>query len=323
MPEQTQAPPDADHEDLIEEVVAWGASPMTRRRFLGVTLTIAALAAACQSAAETTPRPNSPLPIPVQYPEVPYPPAVPPSPNTLAFFSPHEMLTVDAIIARILPGTADDPGAREADVANFIDKALAFNEGYNEPTYHQAPFAQKTEPGKEPPGPAPDKSVIYVLKDELERYGYQAKMTPREIYRAGLAEVDAYAHTKFSKDFVDLTEDQQDTIVGDMADDKATGFDKPSAKDFFDRLQTDTVNGLFADPAYGGNRDMVGWKLIGYPGAQRAYTPIDLHTEGNVRPPQSLAMLHNFHPGQPANADVIVPSSGPDQNSYKPNNGGR
>ena len=35
-------------------------------------------------------------------------------------------------------------------------------------------------------------------------------------------------------------------------------------------LLNDTNEGMFADPIYGGNRDFAGWKLIGYPGAQRA-----------------------------------------------------
>jgi gluconate 2-dehydrogenase gamma chain len=29
---------------------------------------------------------------------------------------------------------------------------------------------------------------------------------------------------------------------------------------------------MFCDPAYGGNRDGVGWKLIGFPGAQWGYS---------------------------------------------------
>ncbi len=56
--------------------------------------------------------------------------------------------------------------------------------------------------------------------------------------------------------------------------------------------------------------DMVGWTMIGYPGAQRAYTPVDLNTEGNIRPPQSIAQMHMFNPGQNANPNVIVPPSG-------------
>jgi gluconate 2-dehydrogenase gamma chain len=90
----------------------------------------------------------------------------------------------------------------------------------------------------------------------------------------------------------------------------ATGFSDPTNRVFFKTLRDDVIEGMFADPVYGGNKNMVGWKLIGYPGAQRAYTPVDMHTEGNVRPPQSIAEMHMFHPGQDVNPDVIVPPSG-------------
>ncbi len=35
--------------------------------------------------------------------------------------------------------------------------------------------------------------------------------------------------------------------------------------DFFALLLQNTQEGFFADPIYGGNRDMAGWKLVGFP----------------------------------------------------------
>jgi hypothetical protein len=57
---------------------------------------------------------------------------------------------------------------------------------------------------------------------------------------------------------------------------------------------------------------MVGWKLIGYPGAQRAYTTLDMRDEAYFtrREPQSLFMLHPFNPGEPSHPDAILPVSG-------------
>mgnify|MGYP006391308779 CR=1 FL=1 len=40
---------------------------------------------------------------------------------------------------------------------------------------------------------------------------------------------------------------------------------------FFETLLANTIEGWFADPAYGGNRDMAGWKMIGFPGARYDY----------------------------------------------------
>jgi len=295
-------------------------SGLSRRGFLKAAglLTAAGMAASCGAEPNPNPKPTE-VPVQNQYAEVPYPPSTPYPENVLTFFSPDEAKTVEALTARILPGTPDDPGAREAGVTNYIDKMLGFLEGFDEPTYFQPPFAQTYE-GDNPPPEANQPGqyqVVYVKKDELERYGYQSNQRPREIYRLGVASVDRYAKEKFQKKFVDLSEDQQDQIVGDLAEGKATGFDHPSAKDFFKRLRDDTINGMFSDPAYGGNRDMVGWKLIGYPGAQRAYTPHDLKTEQAPRPPQSLAMMHHFHPGEPSNPDVVLPVSG--SNEHRPN----
>jgi gluconate 2-dehydrogenase gamma chain len=91
-------------------------------------------------------------------------------------------------------------------------------------------------------------------------------------------------------------------------------FDKNlSALSFFHNLRRHTAEGMFSDPVYGGNRNMVGWKLIGYPGAQRAYEPWEFQQEGTDRKPQSIMDMQAFNPGQPANADVALPVSGSKQ----------
>jgi hypothetical protein len=36
---------------------------------------------------------------------------------------------------------------------------------------------------------------------------------------------------------------------------------------------------MFADPVYGGNKDFNGWKLVGFPGGQAVYTPVDLQNK--------------------------------------------
>lgn len=57
------------------------------------------------------------------------------------FFNNHERATVDAIVSRIFPGDADDPGAHEAGVVFYIDRSLGgSNLGYTLKTYTQGPF---------------------------------------------------------------------------------------------------------------------------------------------------------------------------------------
>jgi hypothetical protein len=294
-----------------------GLSTVSRRTFLKIASAFVAVSsigvvAGCDSS-PVPPEPVSDLMGAADnvYPEVPVDPMVAPSPNILKVFSVHEAQTVEALTARIMPGTPADPGAREAGVVTYIDNMLAFNEGYDEPTYRQAPFAETYTDNAPINSATPGQyQVIYVAKDQIARYGYQSIMTPRETYRAGLVALDQYAKSKFNANFADLTDDQQDQIVADLADDKATGFSSPSGADFFKLVRTDTINGMFSDPGYGGNQGMVGWLLIGYPGAQRAYTADDIRTEGHVRAPQSMAQMSQSRPGQAANADVIMPQSG-------------
>lgn len=246
-----------------------------------------------------------------QYPEVPVAPAQPP-PATLQVLTPEQARTIDALVARIYPGDASDPGAHELGVVNFIDNMLAFHEGGVEPHYGEQPHAKAYE-GDQPPDQKSDElgPIIWVKKEELPRYGSQSTLKLLDRYRNGVGYVNAYSKSKFGKEYADLQPDQQDQVIKDMISDAAKDFFKdPSDTAFFQMLQTHTIQGLFADPAYGGNKDMIGWKQIGYPGAQRAFTPDDMDREGPVRPPQSLAMLHAFHGGMKSNAGVIAPQSG-------------
>ena len=58
---------------------------------------------------------------------------------------------------------------------------------------------------------------------------------------------------------------------------------------FFQALLAITIEGYFCDPVYGGNKDMVSWKLIGFPGAYANYYElVDQHGIAFNRPPISL-----------------------------------
>jgi hypothetical protein len=46
---------------------------------------------------------------------------------------------------------------------------------------------------------------------------------------------------------------------------RATGF-SPNAKAVFEMIRTHAVQGMFGDPAHGGNTNFVGWKLVRFPG---------------------------------------------------------
>jgi gluconate 2-dehydrogenase gamma chain len=85
--------------------------------------------------------------------------------------------------------------------------------------------------------------------------------------------LNAYTEERYGKKFFELSEEDQDTLVGTLERGEVPGFGEGSeAGDFFTMVWSHTVEGMFSDPAYGGNRNAVGWKLIGFPGAQYGYT---------------------------------------------------
>jgi gluconate 2-dehydrogenase gamma chain len=249
-----------------------------------------------------------------------------------SFFTADEAIAVEAITARFVPGTPDDPGAREACVTGFIDSKLARYQSFATPTYFKGPFAKPVP--KKSTGPQEHAAkTIFVAKSEADRYGFQSSLTPQETYRLGLAILDGLMRSEHGAPFVSLPETTQDDVLGLMeafgplSDDpkKAKAqlalqnspagkamkkaFVKPTPYGFFSAVLEDTYEGMFADPIYGGNRDFAGWKLVGYPGAQRAYTPAELTQGPNRRTVQGLAQMPAMHPGVPA-PDVILPVSG-------------
>ena len=78
------------------------------------------------------------------------------------------------------------------------------------------------------------------------------------------------------KPFAQLTAPQQDEVITALEGGKATGFTWPSAQAFFNTVRTHTMEGMFADPVYGGNKDFAGWQLIGFPGAVPIFSPQDM-----------------------------------------------
>ena len=174
------------------------------------------------------------------------------------------------------------------------------------------------------PAAAADANAVYVPASDIKRYGYQSQLTPLQVYRTGIAAVDRFANMRYEADFIALSPDQQDTLIGDMANGKAEGFpDEVSGAAFFHNLRLGTSEGMFADPVYGGNRNMVGWLLVGFPGAQRAYQPYEFQRDGTDRKPQSILQMEAEMAGQPmSNDNAIYPVSGTDQHEDEPHHRG-
>jgi len=192
------------------------------------------------------------------------------------YFTAFQAGIIIAACARIIPTDSNGPGATEAGVVYFIDRQLSDLYGVSGRRYEQGPFATG----------APTQ-------------GDQSGMLMRDRYRLGILGIENYAQQLYQLSFVQLSTDQQDRILHDMEAGTPTTFDGASiqsvtttaapagteggfrtsspggvgvgAAAFFNLLRTHAIAGFFADPVHGGNRDMVGWKLIGFPGAQMSY----------------------------------------------------
>src|SRR5207247_5417043 len=77
--------------------------------------------------------------------------------------------------------------------------------------------------------------------------------------------------------FSALTAAQQDEVLRGLDGGKIE-LEGVRSQFFFNMLLANTLEGFFADPIYGGNRDKVGWKLVGFPGVAAVYTAhVDRH----------------------------------------------
>jgi choline dehydrogenase-like flavoprotein len=201
-------------------------------------------------------------------------PPIDPDSDERLFFTAHEWNTVEAATARIMP-TDQDPGAKEARVVLFIDRYLSGTD------YVYA---------------APDgKGFLKMSGKEHDAWRGRIEALQR-VYREGVRELDRLAaQRREGAAFVDLGPDQQDDVIAELS-----GAPKPerteltdelvvvpagaaasdrgasdNGADFFSALILHTRQGYFGDPAYGGNKDKVGWKMVGFVGPESLADTMD------------------------------------------------
>jgi gluconate 2-dehydrogenase gamma chain len=193
----------------------------------------------------------------------------PPNPVTLGpwkFFTADEGAAVEALVDRLIPSDPKTPGGKDAGCAVFIDRQLAGPFGDSRGLYMRPPF-----------------------QDGDPQQGPQSPLTPAMRYRRSLAALDKYCHATFAgKPFHALTADQQDKIISGLEHGQVT-LEDASGRGFFDLLLQNTQEGFFADPIYGGNRDLKGWQMIGFPGARYDYRNwVQRHNEKYPLPPVGI-----------------------------------
>jgi gluconate 2-dehydrogenase gamma chain len=136
-------------------------------------------------------------------------------------------------------------------------------------------FAERLMPGAPGKPGATEAGVLNYI--DLALAGAYSEM--QEYYRHGLAQLDAYCRKNYNAAFARLSPAQQDQVITALEAGKAEGFSWPRDRDFFNTLRTHTMEGMFADPIYGGNKDFAGWRLVGFPGAQPQFTQAELQSK--------------------------------------------
>lgn len=194
-------------------------------------------------------------------------PPTPVKPGPWQFFTAVEARAIEALADRIIPPDPQTPGGKDSGCAVFIDRQLAGPYGRQDGLYVSPPFQSGTQ-----------------------NQGPQTESGPAQSYREGLAALEQFCKSKHAgKVFAELSESEQDAVL--------TGLEKSELKlegadgrAFFQQVIKDVQMGFFADPIYGGNRDMVAWKMIGYPGTRYNYLDwINRHNEPFPLPPVSMA----------------------------------
>jgi gluconate 2-dehydrogenase gamma chain len=102
-------------------------------------------------------------------------------------------------------------------------------------------------------------------------------------YSSGLAAVNKHAQSSKGATFAKLPAKDQDAILTEMEKNLAAGF-TPNSSTFFVLLRTHTIEGMFADPFYGGNANFAGWDLIGYPGVRTIVTAEEQRADAHLTP---------------------------------------
>jgi gluconate 2-dehydrogenase gamma chain len=187
-------------------------------------------------------------------------------PQAYGWLTAVEASFIEAAGARLIPADELGPGAKEAGVSFFIDGQLAGAYGTMARNYRQGPWPEGTP-----------------------QQGYQSRLTPQEVYRAAMAEIGTVCAARYKKQFHELDATQQDEILKEIEAGKFP-LEAVSPAFFFNLLLANTIEGFFADPIYGGNRDKIGWKLVGFPGVAAAYGEyIERHNVPYTAVPVSIA----------------------------------
>jgi gluconate 2-dehydrogenase gamma chain len=185
------------------------------------------------------------------------------------FFSAQEARFVEAALARLIPVDELGPGALEAGVQYYMDRQLGGAYGAGERLYQAGPWRKGTP-----------------------SQGYQLPHTPAGLFRAAVRAIGARLAPKGG--FEKLAPHEQDAFL-DALQNGEVDLGAAGTSEFFELLLALTMEGYFGDPAYGGNRGMHAWRMIGFPGAYSNYYDLVGENVAFEAAPSSLAEAKHAH----------------------------
>jgi gluconate 2-dehydrogenase gamma chain len=178
--------------------------------------------------------------------------------DEVAFFS--------AVADSMIPADELSPSGTDCGIPVFIDRQLAGAWGAGAKMYRSGPYHQG-----------------------LPEQGYQLSLTPREFFAVGVRGTNDWSRHSYGKEFDRLGPAERVAALKSMEDGSAE-IANIDPKEFFQRLLAITMEGFFSDPLYGGNRNKVSWRMLGFPGLPATYADKieEYRNKRYVAEPQSI-----------------------------------
>jgi len=170
------------------------------------------------------------------------------------FLTPEEAAFVETLVDHMIPADRHTPKGTDLGVNTYIDRALAGGWGKGDRLYMQGPWA---------PG--------------VPEQGYQLPLIPADLYRNGIAATNRHCVKTYGKPFDQLSEAQREELLKNLDGGKVVFEGGLSSRVFFGVVYQTVMEGMFADPIYGGNKDKAGWKMVGFTGV------IQVNQQNNVK----------------------------------------
>ncbi len=160
------------------------------------------------------------------------------------FLNLEEAAFVEALVDHMVPADELSPKGTDIGINVYIDRALAGAWGKGDRLYLQGPW-----------------------KQGVPNQGYQLPLTPAQLYRAGIEATNAHCRKTYGKTFDRLDASDREAVLVALSTGKLAFDNGLPSRTFWGTVYETVMQGMFADPIYGGNRNKAGWRMLGFPGA--------------------------------------------------------